>query len=191
VLSTELPLVRLAERNTFRGQLISYQRQRRALQAFEDNLKLAIRNDIRSLHQQFLNYEITRKNFVLTIRQKDQAFEQIIAPPQGAAAGGGGTAQAASAATQTSNLINFQGNLLTLENQLVSFWLSYEVARLNLVRDLGTLPYDEWEAFRELFPPEYNDPVGAGVGAGAGNAAALDAGPPRAASARQPQVAGR
>jgi len=26
-------------------------------------------------------------------------------------------------------------------------------------RDIGTLPYDEWEAFSELFPSEYNGPL--------------------------------
>ena len=42
---------------------------------------------------------------MLNVRLKDQAFEQIIAPPAG---GHAGAAQAANAATQTTNLINFQ-----------------------------------------------------------------------------------
>ena len=151
ILNAELPLVRMAERNNFRAALINYQRQRRGLQVAEDQLKIGLRGDVRTLQSNYIFYEIAKRNLVLTIRQKDQAFEQIIAPPQ-QQGGGGGVAQAAQAATQTSNLINFQTQLLTLENNLVTTWLTYETGRLALLRDLGTLPYDEWEAYRELFP---------------------------------------
>ena len=30
----------------------------------------------------YINYEITKRNLVLNIRLKDQAFEQIVAPPR-------------------------------------------------------------------------------------------------------------
>ena len=86
VLNAELPLVRVAERNNFRTALIDYQRQRRALQGTEDDLKLQIRQEIRNVQQQYLTYEIAKRNFVLQVRQKDQSFEQIVAPP-GRAAG--------------------------------------------------------------------------------------------------------
>jgi hypothetical protein len=140
--------VRLAERNNFQTALINYQRQRRALMSFEDNLKYQLRQDIRFLHQYYLFYEITKRNLVLNIRQKDQAFEQIVAPPTGAA----GVAQVAQAATQTSNLVAAQGRLIGAEVTLTQNWQLYETQRLQLYRDLGNLPYDEWEAFYELFP---------------------------------------
>ncbi len=57
----------------------------------------------------YINYEIAKRNFELNVRLKDQAFEQIVAPP---AAGGGGLAQTANAATQTTNLLSFQGALI-------------------------------------------------------------------------------
>ena len=82
VLNAELPLVRVADRNNFRAALIDYQRQRRALQGTEDDLKFQIRQEIRNVQQQYLTYEIAKRNFVLQVRQKDQSFEQIIAPPQ-------------------------------------------------------------------------------------------------------------
>lgn len=157
VLQTELPLIRLAERNNFRQALINYQRQRRALQNAEDTLKFQIRQDIRNMQVAYINYQIAKRNLVLNIQLKDQAFEQIIAPPAGAA-GSSGVAQSANAATQTSNLINFQGQVVTNELQLISGWRDYQLARLTLYRDLGTLPYDEWEAFSELFPAEYRGP---------------------------------
>lgn len=157
VLNAELPLIRLAERNNFRQSLINYQRQRRALQNAEDGLKFQIRQDIRSLQVAYINYQIAKRNLVLNIQLKDQAFEQIVAPPAGAA-GASGVAQSANAATQTTNLINFQGQVVQSELQLLNTWQQYQLARLTLYRDLGTLPYDEWEAFSELFPAEYRGP---------------------------------
>ena len=74
----------------------------------------------------YIQYEIAKRNLVLTIRLKDQAFEQIIAPPQ-AGAGTQGLAQAANAATQTNNLISFQ-NALDPERESA------------LVNDLAGLP---------------------------------------------------
>src|SRR5690606_15967556 len=134
------------ERNNFRQALINYQRQRRSLQNAEDALKFQIRQDIRSLQVAYINYQIAKRNLVLNIQLKDQAFEQIIAPPAGAA-GSSGVAQSANAATQTSNLINFQNQVVGTELDLLTTWQQYQLARLTLYRDLGTLPYDEWEAF--------------------------------------------
>jgi hypothetical protein len=157
VFNAELPLVRVAERNNFRVALINYQSARRTLQNREDFVKNQLRSDIRAVQQNYVQYEIARRNFVLNIRIKDQAFEAIIAPPQGGGAGGG-VGQAANAATQTNNLISSQQGLIRTEQTLVFEWQQYELARLSLYRDLGTLPYDEWEAFSELFPSQYSGP---------------------------------
>jgi outer membrane protein TolC len=169
VLNAELPLVRLSERNNFRQALINYQRQRRSLQNTEDSIKNIVRQDIRVVQQFYLNYEIAKKNFILSIRLKDQAFEQIVAPP--AAAG-------SQAALQTTNLVGFQNSLIQQENNLITGWYQYQVNRLELYRDLGTLPLDEWEAFNELFPAE---PVGTLT-----DTASRNAGPSRVATTRAP-----
>ncbi len=139
-------------------------------------MKLQLRQDIRLAQQQYLTYEIARRNFVLVIRQKDQAFEQIIAPPQQVGAAGRGRRRArGQGALQTTNLINFQSSLLNLENSLVQTWQTYQLYRLQTYRDLGTLPYDEWEAFRELYPAEYTGDSGNAI-------ARSGLGPPRAAT---------
>src|SRR4029077_12096085 len=138
-LNAELPLVRINERNNFRTALITYQRTRRALQTAEDNLKIQLRNDLRQVHIGYINYEIAKRNYELNVRLKDQAFEQIIAPP---AAGGGGLAQSANAATQTNNLLQFQGNLIGAMLTLTNGWQQYETQRLIVYRDIGILPYD-------------------------------------------------
>ncbi len=105
-LNAELPLVRVNERNNFRSAIISYQRLRRSLQTAEDNLKVQLRNDLRQVHLTYINYEIAKRNYELSVRLKDQSFEQIVAPPAG---GTQALAQSANAATQTTNLLNFQG----------------------------------------------------------------------------------
>ena len=46
----------------------------------------------------------------MNVRLKDQAFEQIVAPP--GRAGTQGLAQSANAATQTNNLLSFQSSLI-------------------------------------------------------------------------------
>jgi hypothetical protein len=155
-LNAELPLVRVNERNNFRTQIIDYQRLRRSLQTAEDNLKVQLRNDLRSVHIAYINYEISKRNFELNVRLKDQAFEATIAPP---AAAGGGLAQNANAAVQTTNLLQFQQNLITAQLALTNGWQAYQTARLIVYRDIGILPYDEWEAFSELYPAQYHGPI--------------------------------
>ena len=108
-------MVRVTERNAFRSALITYQRTRRSLQTAEDNLKVQLRNDLRSVHLAYINYEIAKRNFELNVRLKDQAFEQIVAPPAG---GHEALAQSANAATQTTNLLNFQSNLIGAQFEL-------------------------------------------------------------------------
>ncbi|WP_435021569.1 hypothetical protein TA3x_002445 [Tundrisphaera sp. TA3] len=147
VLNAELPLVRIAERNAFRQSLITYQRARRTLQASEDSLKNLIRANVRQMELIYRQYNIAKRNLVLSVRQKDQSFEQIIAPTAG-------TTASTQGATQTINLVNAQQSVLNQENNLVSLWYQYQVQRLSLYRDLGILPYDEWEAFDELFPAD-------------------------------------
>ena len=55
---------------------------------------------------------------------------------------------------QTNNLISAQSSVISQENNLVTPWYQYQLYRLQVYRDLGILPYDEWEAFDEIFPPD-------------------------------------
>ena len=160
--NAELPLVRVNERNTFVTDLINYQRQRRTLMTTEDMIKFQLRMEIRQMQLLYTQYLVAEKNLILSVRTKDQSFEQIVAPPQPNVTSQG--------AVQTNNLIQAQGNVISQENNLVSFWYNYQLQRLQVYRDLGILPFDEWEAFDEIFPPNrYNrgaDADTAGVGGG-------------------------
>jgi hypothetical protein len=175
-LNAELPLVRVNERNAFRTAMINYERTRRSLQNAEDNLKVQLRNDLRQVHLAYINYEIAKRNFELNVRLKDQAFEATIAPPATTA---NPLAAQANAATQTTNLLSFQGNLVAAMLALTNGWQLYQTNRLIVYRDIGNLPYDEWEAFSELYPSQYHGPIiGHAPAGGPGFAPPPTAGPP-------------
>ena len=108
------------------------------------------------MHQAYIGYEINKRNYELNVRLKDQAFEQIVAPPSG---GTQGLAQSANAATQTTNLLSFQRAASGSQLALITGYETYQTQRLIFYRDIGTLPYDEWEAYRELFPTQYFGPL--------------------------------
>jgi hypothetical protein len=146
VINAELPLVRVAERNTFVSDLIAYQRQRRTLMTLEDLIKFQLRSEIRQMQLLYIQFQVAERNLILSVRTKDQSFEQLVAPPQP-----GATSQGA---TQTINLITAQGNVIGQQNNLVTLWYNYQSFRLQVYRDLGILPFDEWEAFDEIFPPD-------------------------------------
>jgi hypothetical protein len=145
--NAELPLIRVAERNQFRNALISFQRQRRALMQSEDQLKQTIRANIRQLQLSYQEYEIGKRQLILNFRQRDQSQEQLFAPP-----GSGGAAQ--DTAVNVVNLNNATGSLNTAANGLVNTYVQFLGLRLQLFRDLGIMPYDEWEAYYELFAPK-------------------------------------
>jgi hypothetical protein len=169
-LNTELPLVRVNERNLYRTALIRYRQQQRALMLLEDSIKLAIRTDVRALVLQSEVYNIQKGNLVISLRQKDNSQRLIFAPP---GPGDSGGSQQITANTQT--LVQAQNSFLSSQNTLISTWVNYQTARLSLYRDLGIIPYDEWEAFYELFPAQ---PAGDDAGADRDGARAAAAGAP-------------
>jgi hypothetical protein len=144
--NSELPLVRVNERNQYAQQRLLYRRQRASLMQQEDQIKFQVRQEIRALVQQALIYEYAKRNLFYTMRSRDQSIQEIVAPP--ASSGGASTANT----SQTINLIQFTQNVNNQQNSLVSAWVTYQTQRLLLYRDLGIMPYDEWEAYDELFP---------------------------------------
>ena len=145
--NAELPLVRITERNNFRTSIINYQRGRRALMNFEDNVKFQVRSDIRNLIQFTELYQINKTNLIVVLRQRDQALQQIIAPPDQ-----GGGANVANQATQTLSFIQSITSVLGVQNSLITNWVNFQSQRIELYADLGTMPYDEWETYYELYP---------------------------------------
>jgi len=136
--SGELPLVRRAERNNYRAALIGYQRQRRTLQAFEDNIANDVRADIRELRTIAELYRVQQRLIELGYFQVDNAEALLLAPPAP-----GAQTDAGSAAALTLQVLNAQQSLLNAQNQLYSIWVSYLSSRMAVYLDLELMQIDE------------------------------------------------
>jgi hypothetical protein len=141
IMNFDAPLVRTLERNNYRSALIAYQRQRRELMAEEDSVLEAVRFDIRQLRLLAENYKIQKRAVELAYRQVEQASETINQPPTPTGPTGGGNVAANSAAL-TQQLLNAQQRLPQVQNQMLSVWVNYLVARMSLYRDLELMPLD-------------------------------------------------
>ncbi|MGL6095678.1 MAG: TolC family protein [Fimbriiglobus sp.] len=138
ILDIEPPLIRRAERNLYRAALISYQRQRRNLMAFEDNILTDARVDLRQLRQLAEAYALQQRAVELAYSQVDNARSTFVAPPDPASARGA----AGEAAALTQQLLEAQSSLLQAQNDLYTTWTNFQTARIELYLDLELLPLD-------------------------------------------------
>jgi hypothetical protein len=138
IINTQLPLVRIQERNNYRASLIAYQRQRRALQEAEDFAIQVVNDEIYLLRQYAETYKIQQRQLELAYLTIDSSLEALQAPtPPGAVR----TGQDGPAAL-TQQLLNAQRTLPTAQNGLLTIWINYLDARLSLYRDLELMPLD-------------------------------------------------
>ncbi len=136
-MNTELPLTRRLERNEYRTALIAYQRQRRLLQAAEDQVLLEVRSELRALRVQAANYKIQQRAVPVAYSQRDNALEVLRVPnPPGQASSAG------NAAALTQQLLGAQSTVLQNEDRLYQFYINYLVNRLLLFRDMELMPLD-------------------------------------------------
>jgi outer membrane protein TolC len=153
ILNTELPLVRMSERNNYRASLINFQRVRRILQRAEDQVAFDTRGEIRQLRQQEENYRIQQRQVELAYLTVENSLDTFQAPPQvfpsgaggttGGAGGGGGNIDVATrAASLTNQLIQAQSSLYRAQFTMTTIWITYLNTRLQLYRDMELMPLD-------------------------------------------------
>ncbi len=136
-INAQLPLVRIQERNNYRACLIGYQRQRRALQEAEDLAVRLVRSEIHLLRVYAESYRIQQRQLELAYLTIDSSLEALQAPtPPGQARGGDGPA------ALTQQLLAAQRSLPAAQNALLTIWINYLNARLQLYRDLELMPID-------------------------------------------------
>ncbi len=70
-LSFDSPLNRFAQRNSFRGSIITYQRSLRNLKQLEDNIKFSVRNDLRNL-------TLDREQYLIAVARAALAYERVV-----------------------------------------------------------------------------------------------------------------
>ena len=144
-LRIEPPFVRRAERNLYRAALISYQRQRRNLQAFEDNIVTDARVDLRALRQLYQTLLVQQRAVEIAYSQVDNARSTFLAPPDPRTQDTAGNV-----AALTQQLLEAQASLVEAQNQLYTTWVNFLTARMDLYLDLELLPLDS----RGLWPDD-------------------------------------
>ena len=142
IFNSQLPLVRLVERNNYRTALINYQRARRNLMNLEDNVAAQVRFDVRQLHLFAENYKIQQKLLESLYAQVENALEVIVAPVDPDNLKATGTTGQANAAALTNQYLQALGSLNGSQTNMYRLWLSYLATRMQLYLDLERLSLD-------------------------------------------------
>ena len=155
-LAWDAPLTRLVERNAYRETLIQYQQTRRDYYVYEDRVNQGLRTTLRNMRLNQLDFELQRTAVQIAISQVNLTRLRLTEPPKPGATGNFG-------ATTAQNLVSSLTSLLNAQNDILRIWVSYEVQRLLLDLDLGTMQLDEQGIWIDPGPIEpssgQNDPV--------------------------------
>lgn len=129
----DLPFDRKSQRNSYRAALIANQRAARELVLAEDNIKLQINDDWRTLDQAKRNFEISELGVQLAARRVEE--QQLRAEL------GRGTAR---------DLVDAQNDLINSKNERTTALVSHTIARLRFWRDMGILMIKDNGQWEEL-----------------------------------------
>ncbi len=133
------PLDRLRERNAYRATLVAYARARRDYYSFEDRVHQNLRLTLRTLMLTQLNFELLRIQLRSTISQVEQTQLRLREPAKAGASAGQSSFNESSAR----EMAFAQQSLLNAQNSLLGSWVGYEVLRMSLDFQLGTMRLDE------------------------------------------------
>lgn len=139
LLTLDLPIERTRERNEYRNSLIDLERTTRSVQTLEDQIKLSIRNELRTLLESRESLKIQAQSVVVAekrVRSTNFFLE--------------------AGRTEIRNLLEAQDALLSAQNGLTRAVVDYRIAELELQRDLDVLNVNEKGLWQE-FSPEVLD----------------------------------
>jgi hypothetical protein len=134
-LEFDAPITRLGERNIYRQALIEFQRARRGYYRFVDGVHTRLRGTLRKIELNQLNFEMRRAAVQLAISQVELARLQLQEPPKPGV-------ELAGFDNRVQNLVDSLRELLTAQDDFLSIWVDYEVRRLELDFNLGTMRLD-------------------------------------------------
>ena len=134
-LTSDLPWERTAERNAYRTSHIALEQSVRSVQALEDNIKLAIRDALRTL-------AATRKSFVIQSSAVGLATTRVKSTELFMEAG----------RAAIRDVLEAQESLVQAQDALTKALVDYRIAELELQRDMGVLEIDEKGLWREYRP---------------------------------------
>ena len=112
------------------------QQARRSYYTFVDRVNQGLRNTLRTIRLNELNFELRRASVQLAISQVELARLQLEEPPRPGVQTVGGSDN------RVQNLVGALTQLLNSQNDFLSVWVNYEVQRLSLSFNLGTMLLD-------------------------------------------------
>jgi outer membrane protein TolC len=121
----DFPWERTEAQNAYRNSYITLQRAVRSVQEKEDQIKLELRNELRSLIEARENYKIQTQAVELA-RRRVKSSELFL--------------QAGRA--QTRDVLEAQESLVSTQNALTKALVDYRISELELQRDMGVLKVD-------------------------------------------------
>jgi outer membrane protein TolC len=147
----DAPLNRRAERNLFREALIDYQVARRALMEQEDQIKFAVRNDLRNL-------SLSREQYDLGVASAALAFERVASTRLQLRLGVAGV--------KARDFLEAQTAYVSALSTVASRHIEYILGRTQLFLDLELMQVDGFGFWPELYDeqfqptPVYQPPTG-------------------------------
>jgi outer membrane protein TolC len=142
LLSLDLPIERTRERNIYRNSLINLERATRDVQALEDDIKSAIRGELRTLLQSREELKIQAQSVVLARKQVRMVTLFLEAGRR-----------------QIRDLLEAQDAQLSAENGLTAAVVRYRTAELQLQRDLDVLTITNDGLWQEFSPGEVRNDI--------------------------------
>ncbi len=133
----DAPLTRRAERNQYRQALIQYQRARREYYLFEDRVRQILRENLRAIELAQVQFELQRAGVLTAIGRVEQQRLELMRPPRP------GQEEFTLGATTARDLVTALDALLRAQNEFLDGWVRYEVQRMVLDYNLGTMKLDE------------------------------------------------
>jgi outer membrane protein TolC len=146
------PLNRLLERNVYRASLINYQRARRAYMALADQIRRAVRQDLRQLQTERLNFDIARQSLITAARQVEATRDRLLLLAN------------AGDSSSTQDVLNALNTLLQARNTLIGSWVNYERNRIQLLFDLELVGPDTGGVFTNEYEYRSEATTGATLG---------------------------
>jgi len=131
----DLPLERTAEQNFYRDSWISLERSVRSLQDLEDQIKLNVREALRTLLQ-------ARESIKIQAQAVELARRRVASTELFLQAG----------RAQIRDVLESQEALISAQNALTASLVNYRIAELELQRDMGVLEVNEKGLWREFDP---------------------------------------
>ena len=101
-------------------------------------LELQIRRRVRGLAEIRRAYANATHEYMTAIRIHDQALERLLSPPSG---------HSPPRSLLLEQFVSHTASFTSLENQLGDLWTEFRAERLTLYREIGALPYTDWNAF--------------------------------------------